>query len=95
MDGNKLFVGNLPWSMTSDTLKEMFAKFGEVVEAIIITDRMTGRSKGFGFVTFTKKEDAQKAMDELNGTKIEERDMVVNFAKPREDRNSGGFRSNR
>lgn len=94
MDGTKLFVGNLPWSLTSEALKEMFAKFGEVVEAIVIMDRMSGRSKGFGFVTFAKKEDAEKAMKELNGTKIEDREIVVNIAKPREDR-TGGFRPNR
>ena len=94
MDGNKLFVGNLPWSLTSDALKELFAKFGEIVEAIIITDRMTGRSKGFGFVTFAKKEDADKAMKEMNETELENRKIVVNVAKPREER-STGFRPNR
>jgi len=87
MDKNKLFVGSLPWSMTSDSLKALFAEFGEVVEAIIINDRETGRSKGFGFVSFATPEAAQKAL-ELNGKEVEGRTIVVNVAKPREERRS-------
>ena len=83
MDKNKLFVGSLPWSITSDSLKALFAEFGEVTEAIIINDRETGRSKGFGFVSFATPEAAQKAL-ELNGKEIEGRTIVVNVAKPRE-----------
>ena len=89
MDKNKLFVGSLPWSITSDSLKALFAEFGEVTEAIIINDRETGRSKGFGFVTFASPEAAQKAL-ELNGKEIEGRTIVVNVAKPREERTGGG-----
>ena len=90
MDKNKIFVGSLPWSITSDSLKELFVQFGEITEAILITDRDTGRSKGFGFVTFANAEDAQKAL-ELNGKEVEGRTIVVNLAKPRENK-PGGFR---
>ncbi len=90
MEKNKLFIGSLPWSITNDSLKELFSQYGEVVEAIIINDRETGRSKGFGFVTFAKEEDAQKAL-EMNGKEVEGRTIVVNVAKPREER-TGGYR---
>ncbi|PIZ62554.1 RNA-binding protein [Candidatus Roizmanbacteria bacterium CG_4_10_14_0_2_um_filter_39_13] len=89
MDKNKLFVGGLPWSINNETFAQLFAKFGEIVEAVVITDRDTGRSKGFGFVTFKNEEDAQKAL-ELDGTEVEERKIVVNVAKPRENRTGGG-----
>lgn len=89
MDKNKLFVGSLPWSINNDSLKELFASYGEITEAIVIMDRMSGKSKGFGFVTFKKEEDAQKAL-EMDGKEIEGRTIVANIAKPREDR--GGFR---
>jgi len=89
MDKNKIFVGSLPWSITSDSLRELFAQFGEITEAILITDRDTGRSKGFGFVTFANADDAQKALD-MNGKEVEGRTIVVNLAKPRENRPSGG-----
>jgi len=90
MEKNKLFIGSLPWSITNESLKELFSQYGEVVEAIIINDRETGRSKGFGFVTFAKEEDAQKAL-EMNGKEIEGRTIVVNVAKPREER-TGSYR---
>jgi cold-inducible RNA-binding protein len=90
---NKLFVGSLPWSINNDSLKELFTPYGEVTEAIIINDRESGRSKGFGFVTFATPESAQKAL-ELNGKEIEGRTIVVNVAKPREERTGGGFRRN-
>jgi len=90
MDKNKLFVGSLPWSINNDTLKELFASYGEISEAIVITDRNTGRSKGFGFVTFMTPESAQNAL-EMNGKEVEGRPIVVNIAKPREPR-TGGFR---
>lgn len=92
MDKNKLFVGNLPWSMSSHSLKELFSPYGEITESIIISDRATGRSKGFGFITFAKEEEAQKAIEAMNEKEIEGRKIVVNVAKPREDR--GGFRRN-
>ena len=90
MEKNKLFIGSFPWSVTNDSLREMFAQYGEITEAIIINDRETGRSKGFGFVTFAKEEDAQKAL-EMHGKEIEGRTIVVNMAKPREER-TGGYR---
>lgn len=89
MDKNKLFVGSLPWAVNNDSLRDLFASYGEIVEAIVITDRDSGRSKGFGFVTFATEEAAQKAL-EMDGKEIEGRTIVVNVAKPREDR--GGFR---
>ena len=89
MDKNKIFVGSLPWSINNDSLKELFAQYGEITEAVVITDRDTGRSKGFGFVTFAKEEDAQKSL-EMGGKEVEGRTIVVNIARPRENR--GGFR---
>lgn len=90
MDKNKLYVGSLPWSINNDSLRELFSQYGEIAEAIVITDRVTGRSKGFGFVTFAKEEDAQKAL-EMHGKEIEGRTIFVNIARPREER-GGGFR---
>jgi len=84
----KLYVGNLSYDTTIDTLKATFSEFGEIIDAIIITDRNTGRSKGFGFVEFADEESAQKALDAMNGKDIEGRNLVVNVArpsKPRED----------
>ncbi len=97
MDKKKLYVGNLPWSMTNDSLKELFSAYGEIVEAVIIMDRYSGRSKGFGFVTFANEADAEKAAAEMNDKEIETRKIVVNVAKPREERprtggGGGGFR---
>ncbi|MFA6512629.1 MAG: RNA-binding protein, partial [Patescibacteria group bacterium] len=63
MDKNKIFVGSLPWSINNDSLKELFAKYGEVTEAVVIMDRETQKSKGFGFVTFATPESAQKALE--------------------------------
>lgn len=91
MEKNKLFVGSLPWSITNDTLRELFAKFGDISDAVVIMDRDSGRSKGFGFVTFVKEEDAQKAL-EMHGQEVEGRTIVVNMAKPREERGGGGYR---
>ena len=93
MDNKKLFVGNLPWGLTNDSLRELFASVGEVVEAMVITDRMSGRSKGFGFVTFATEEAAQAAIAQLNEKEIEGRKIIVNVARPREERRDGGFRN--
>lgn len=92
MDKKKLYVGNLPWSLNNDSLKELFSQFGEVTEAIIIMDNMSGRSKGFGFVTFANEEDAEKAVSQMHEKEVDGRNIVVNIAKPREDR--GGFKRN-
>lgn len=92
MDNKKLFVGNLPWGITNDSLRELFASVGEIVEAMVITDRMSGRSKGFGFVTFATEETAQAAIAQLNEKEIEGRKIIVNVARPKEERRNGGFR---
>jgi RNA recognition motif-containing protein len=80
----KLFVGNIEWGATEEDLKELFGQYGEVEEAIIIKDRMSGRSKGFGFVTFAEDADAEKAIEALNGQDLNGRELVVNEARPRE-----------
>lgn len=90
MDKKKLYVGNLPWTLTNDSLKELFAHIGDVAEAIVITDRASGRSKGFGFVTFVKDEDAEKAVSEMHEKEVEGRKIIVNVARPREERPGGG-----
>ena len=89
IDKNKLFVGGLPWSITNESLRELFSPYGEIKEAVVISDRDTGRSKGFGFVTFSTQEEAEKAL-EMSGKEIEGRKIIVNVSKPREDRGSGG-----
>ena len=95
MDKNKLFIGSLPWSVTSEGLAELFSQYGEISDAVVISDRETGRSKGFGFVTFTN-EDSAKAALEMDGREVEGRAIIVNIAKPREERSGGGggFRRN-
>ena len=90
MDKKKLYVGNLPWSVNDQSLKEMFAQFGEITEAVIISDKYTGRSKGFGFVTFANEADAEKAIAEMANKDIEGRKIVVNVARPREERDNRG-----
>lgn len=97
MDNKKLFVGNLPWSVTSDTLRELFGEFGEIVDAVVITDRMSGRSKGFGFVTFATEEQAAAAVEARHNYAVEGRNIVVNVARPREESSNrgGGYNRNR
>lgn len=90
MDSNKLFVGSLPWSINSDSLRDVFSQYGEITEAVVITDRNTGRSKGFGFVTFANTADAEKALD-MNGKEVEGRAIVVNKAQPREKRENSNY----
>ena len=94
--GKKLYVGNLPFSVNDKSLQEKFASIGGVDSAKVITDRDTGRSKGFGFVEMSSEDDAQAAISKFDGTDFEGRAMTVNEAKPmapREDRGSrgGGF----
>ncbi|OGK30080.1 RNA-binding protein [Candidatus Roizmanbacteria bacterium RIFCSPHIGHO2_12_FULL_33_9] len=86
MGNKKVFVGSLPWSVNNDSLKELFAAMGEIVDAVVITDRATGRSRGFGFVTFADEAAAKKAVDEMNEKEIEGRKIFVNFAKEQTDR---------
>jgi len=89
-----LYVGNIPYAVDGDALNQMFVAFGTVVSAKVITDSRTGRSKGFGFVDMDKTEDAEKAIKELDGKESGGRKVVVNFAKPKEDKpyREGGFR---
>ena len=82
----KLYVGNLPWSIRSDKLKDLFSEFGEVEEAVVISDKYTRRSKGFGFVTFVNDADAEKAIAGMNEKEVEGRALKVNEAKPLEPR---------
>jgi cold-inducible RNA-binding protein len=82
----KLFVGGLPYTIDSSQLEEMFSKIGKVVSCDVIIDRETGRSKGFGFVEMENDDEADKAIEELNNTKLEERTIAVNVARPREER---------
>ena len=82
----KLYVGNLPWSTTEEELATHFAQVGTVVSAVIITDRFTGRSRGFGFVEMETPQAAQKAIADLNGSQLNGRSLVVALARPREER---------
>ena len=82
----KLYVGNLSWTVTPDILKEIFNKFGEVTDAYVSVDRETGKSKGFGFITFTEISDAQKARDTLNATDLSGRTIKIDFAQARPER---------
>jgi len=84
----KLYVGNLDYATTSDQLSELFAQAGSVVSAVVITDRQSGRSKGFGFVEMSSEEEAKKAMEMFNGKDFQGRNMVVNEARPRVERPS-------
>ena len=79
---NKLYVGGLPYETTEDALKDLFAEAGTVTSATIIVDKISGRSKGFGFVEMSSEEEAQKAIDTLNGKEFEGRTIVVDEAKP-------------
>jgi cold-inducible RNA-binding protein len=88
----KLFVGSLPFALKEDALKDLFSQVGTVESAIIITDKMTGRSKGFGFVEMSSEEEAKKAVETLNGSDVEGRNIVVNEARPREERPSSDDR---
>ena len=78
----KLYVGNLPWSIDDNALKELFTSYGDIEEAVLIKDKFSGRSKGFGFVTFTDDAAAQKAIEEMNEKDIEGRPLTVSEAKP-------------
>jgi RNA recognition motif-containing protein len=87
---SKLFVGNLSFDVTEAVLKDAFAAHGTVVETNLMMDRDTGRPRGFGFVTMGSAEEAQKAIDALNGKDLGGRALTVNVAKPREERSGGG-----
>ncbi len=82
----KLYVGNLSFSTTSEELQQLFAQAGKVESATVVEDRDTGRSRGFGFVEIASKEEGQKAIEQFNGTDLNGRNLIVNGARPREDR---------
>jgi len=86
--GTKIYVGNLPWRATDAQLSQLFGSHGEVIDAKIVTDRETGRSRGFGFVTMASDEAAQAAIRTLNGYSLEGRSLVVNEAR---EQSGGGF----
>ena len=88
--GRKLYVGNLPYSATEETLRETFSKCGDVDSATMITDRDTGQSKGFGFVEMSRDSEAQKAIQDLNGSTLDGREIKVNEAKPKAPRGGRG-----
>ena len=83
---NKLYVGNLPYSVNDESLGQLFADFGEVQDAKVITDKFSGRSKGFGFVTMSDEDSAKKAIDAMNGKEFDGRSIVVNVSRPKESR---------
>jgi RNA recognition motif-containing protein len=87
---NKLFVGNLSFDITEKDLQDAFAAHGTVTETNLMMDRTTGRPRGFGFVTMSSPEEAQKAIAALNGSQLGGRALTVNVAKPREERPAGG-----
>lgn len=89
--GNKLYVGNLAYSVRDDSLHEAFSQFGSVTSAKVMMDRETGRSKGFGFVEMGSDAEAQAAINGMNGQALEGRAIVVNEARPREERPGGGY----
>lgn len=91
----KIYVGNLPFALADAEFQELFAPFGEISEASIIKNKFSGRSKGFGFVTFKEEASAQKAIAEMNGKELQGRPLVVNEAKPMEPRSENPGRGRR
>ncbi len=91
----EIYVGNLAYATTDEGLKEAFAKFGEVTQVRVVTDRMTGRSKGFGFVTMPDSAQAQAAIDALNGHELDGRTVRVNESQPKPREERGSFRGGR
>jgi len=90
MNNSKLFVGNLAFATTENDLQDAFAAFGTVMEVNLMMDRMTGKSRGFAFVTMSSPEEAQRAIEGLHGKNLGGRDLTVNVARPREERPGGG-----
>ena len=82
-----MFVGNLEWGVVEDDLQQLFSPFGAIEEVVVIKDKFSGRSKGFGFVTFTNDEEGDKAVAELNGKDLKGREITVNEARPQKPRN--------
>ncbi len=92
MNGKKLYVGGLPYAVADSQLEELFGEYGTVESANVITDKMTGRSRGFGFVEMASSSEAEAAISALNGGQLEGRTLVVNEAKPRDNREPAGGR---
>ncbi|MSP41457.1 MAG: RNA-binding protein [Deltaproteobacteria bacterium] len=88
---SKIYVGGLPYATTDAQLQDLFSTHGAVESARVITDKFTGRSRGFGFVEMASNEEAQKAIQALNGTDLDGRNLTVNEARPQEKRAGGGF----
>ncbi len=91
----KLYVGNMPYETNQEQIRELFAQAGEVTEVSLITDRETGRPKGFGFVEMATIEGSREAIKRFNGYAMGERSLTVNEARPREDRSGGSFGGSR
>jgi RNA recognition motif-containing protein len=91
----KLFVGNLSWSLTSEDLQQLFSEYGTVEEAFVLTDKFSGRSKGFGFVTMSSADEAQAAIDGLHEREVDGRQLAVNIAQPPKPRTEWGGRERR
>ena len=92
---NKIYVGNLSYSLDESALRNSFAEFGEIKDVAFPKDRVTGRPRGFAFVTMGSPEEAQKAIAALNGANLDGRNLTVNEARPKEERAGGGFRGGR
>lgn len=90
MSNTKLFVGNLSFTTTENDLQDAFAAYGTVSEANLMTDRTSGRPRGFGFITMSSVEEAQRAIEGMNGANLDGRSLTVNEARPREARTNGG-----
>lgn len=90
--GTKVFVGGLSWDATDDDLKQLFGECGTVSDGVILQDRETGRSRGFGFVTYSSDEEAKAAIEKFHDFEFMGRKLTVNEARPREDRGGGGYR---
>ena len=88
--GKRLYIGNLPYTATSDELRSLFAECGTVEDATVVTDRDSGRSKGFGFVEMGSDEEAKAAIDKHNGTSLGDRQIRVDEARPPANRGGGG-----
>lgn len=90
MQNQKLYVGSLPYKTTEDELHQLFSQFGTVTSVKIVTDRVTGQSKGFGFVEMSSADDAQKAIEGVNGSQFGGRSLIVSVARPPSAREEGG-----
>jgi RNA recognition motif-containing protein len=88
--GNKVFVGGIPWAASDQDLRDLFSEIGEVTDAVILQDRETGKSRGFGFVTYASDDDAKSSVEKFNGHDFLGRELTVNEARPREERSGGG-----